>query len=652
MMASLLAKIIPLCGLFAFLSASNVHAENNLIMGKVTFDLPTAHTLSIVVPAPKCDENRNGTVSVFYREGGKGEWVESFGLYRNNNGTGSSQPFAGMLFGLKENTEYEIKVVAKDPDGVGEKGEQIVRARTKKIPVRVKATPDNTKNVANIAELNAAVVAAKPGSVILLKKGSYKGKLAISKKSGTAENPIVIRGEDMSGCVIQGSVSFGASKHIHLENLTIQGAGTGISLSKCDAITIRDNLILRINIGVYAKGGHRNLYMANNTIIGNNVIGDRSKATWNDEGIVLSGEGHELVNNTLAGFGDSIGMTHRTSIKNRAIDMHRNLILWGGDDGVEMDFTDRNAQAHHNLFVNSTNGISCQMVWNGPAYIFKNVIYNVYRGPYKIKPERAPNDGLFIFNNTTVKAGMAMLNYSTAVDGLMFMNNLIVGTKSKQALSLGQHGKGTSNLDMDYNAWSYDGSYSIAGHGNAPNFNAWKTKHKQGNHDVLLEGQKIFETLTMDFDKNKWEVWRYPHRDYALDKDSKAIDAGKVLPGINDGFKGKAPDIGAWEKGEEPPVYGAFPNDTTPPSLPANVKVKRTPTQIDLSWDPSEDAESGVAYYRIYRGGKRIGQAIGQTVFSDKKPAEGEALSYQISAVNGRVLESKKTEAVKAEPAK
>ena len=35
-----------------------------------------------------------------------------------------------------------------------------------------------------------------------------------------------------------------------------------------------------------------------------------------------------------------------------------------------------------------------------------------------------------------------------------------------------------------------------------------------------------------------------------------AIDAGVVLPTINDGFTGKAPDLGAYEFGQPLPQYG------------------------------------------------------------------------------------------------
>jgi hypothetical protein len=38
-----------------------------------------------------------------------------------------------------------------------------------------------------------------------------------------------------------------------------------------------------------------------------------------------------------------------------------------------------------------------------------------------------------------------------------------------------------------------------------------------------------------------------------------AIDAGTILPGITDGFAGKAPDLGALEFGTMLPTYGPRP---------------------------------------------------------------------------------------------
>ncbi|HVR86167.1 MAG TPA: right-handed parallel beta-helix repeat-containing protein, partial [Planctomycetota bacterium] len=49
--------------------------------------------------------------------------------------------------------------------------------------------------------------------------------------------------------------------------------------------------------------------------------------------------------------------------------------------------------------------------------------------------------------------------------------------------------------------------------------------------------------------------------DLRLRPGCSAIDAGEILPGWNDGFAGKAPDLGAYEVGQEPPRYGPRPEE-------------------------------------------------------------------------------------------
>jgi len=47
--------------------------------------------------------------------------------------------------------------------------------------------------------------------------------------------------------------------------------------------------------------------------------------------------------------------------------------------------------------------------------------------------------------------------------------------------------------------------------------------------------------------------------DFRLQPRSRAIDAGVVIAGVNDGFTGSAPDLGAYERGEPVPHYGPRP---------------------------------------------------------------------------------------------
>ena len=52
--------------------------------------------------------------------------------------------------------------------------------------------------------------------------------------------------------------------------------------------------------------------------------------------------------------------------------------------------------------------------------------------------------------------------------------------------------------------------------------------------------------------------------DITLRPDSKAIDAGIPMPGINDPFTGKAPDLGCYEIGKPIPIYGPRPGKLEP----------------------------------------------------------------------------------------
>ena len=47
--------------------------------------------------------------------------------------------------------------------------------------------------------------------------------------------------------------------------------------------------------------------------------------------------------------------------------------------------------------------------------------------------------------------------------------------------------------------------------------------------------------------------------DLRLKPDSRAVDSGLVLPGFNDAFASKAPDLGAFEAGQNQPHYGPRP---------------------------------------------------------------------------------------------
>ena len=67
----------------------------------------------------------------------------------------------------------------------------------------------------------------------------------------------------------------------------------------------------------------------------------------------------------------------------------------------------------------------------------------------------------------------------------------------------------------------------------------------------------IFENLEQAWRSNPWKVYHAMDLNFNLKADSKAVDAGVVLPTINDNYVGKAPDLGALEVGAPEIHYGA-----------------------------------------------------------------------------------------------
>jgi len=85
------------------------------------------------------DDNRNASVAVSYRKRGDQTWKEGLPLLRlgderiNENAFQYIVPrmFAGSIFDLEPDTEYECRFVLTDPDGVEGNPENVVTVRTR-----------------------------------------------------------------------------------------------------------------------------------------------------------------------------------------------------------------------------------------------------------------------------------------------------------------------------------------------------------------------------------------------------------------------------------------------------------------------------------------------------------------------------------------
>src|SRR5262249_46623386 len=126
---------------------------------------------------------------------------------------------------LAPGTDYEVELHIVDPDGVDDT--MMTMVSTRALPADPGAP--NPVAVADAASLSAALSAAAAGDVITLAARPYAGNFP-SKGSGTADAPIVIRGEDQAGVVLDGQGCVGCNvlevygSYVHVEDLSIAHA--------------------------------------------------------------------------------------------------------------------------------------------------------------------------------------------------------------------------------------------------------------------------------------------------------------------------------------------------------------------------------------------------------------------------------------------
>jgi hypothetical protein len=199
------ATIGPLAALIAsstHLPALTALAQDATTSGTVTTPHPTIENFSVKWSFTG-DDNQNGVVSLRFREEGESAWRTGLALRRVP--AGSSEGFswenqhAGSVFDLSPDTTYEIELSLVDPDG-GDTT-QVVPASTRPIP---DAAADANERPATPATFASALAAAVPGDIVLLADGTYP-EFGL-ERSGTADDPVVIRAENRGGAVVNGEI--------------------------------------------------------------------------------------------------------------------------------------------------------------------------------------------------------------------------------------------------------------------------------------------------------------------------------------------------------------------------------------------------------------------------------------------------------------
>jgi hypothetical protein len=447
-----------------------------------------------------------------------------------------------------------------------------------------------------------------PGDVILVHAGLYKGDrhnyvdplsttfdgAYLLTAKGTAERPIVIRGAGDGEVIFDGDGAFrlfdvmAADYHI-FEGLTIRNTEVAFwagvkDVAGSKGLTVRNCRIENVGIGVTTQfAGSRDFYIADNVFLGRD---DRHRMLgWANPGLYgahpinsyyavkVYGSGHVIAHNAVAFFHDGISVcTHgvpeeEEELKAVAIDIYNNDIHLTGDDFIEADGGVHNIRVLRNRGVNAAHtGLSAQPVFGGPAYFIRNIVYNT---PVALK---FPNPaGVLVYHNTFIAENRTAQRVSNA----HFRNNLFLGTDAAVGISV--LGGPTAYSTYDYDGFrpnrAVDNQFTWVGpragilvdydrpQNEAQRFKTlaeFSAATGQESHGVELD-YDIFTNLRPPVPPDSSRPgapYDAGALDFTLRPGSKAVDSGVRIPNVNDGFSGKAPDLGAVETGQQMPVYG------------------------------------------------------------------------------------------------
>jgi hypothetical protein len=543
------------------------------------------------------DDNANAEVDMEVRKAGAGAWRKGPSLFRVerrpkgylDQGGAQRAPslvvippggelFAGSAVLLEPDTAYEIRLTLHDPDGGSAertlKGHTIGEPKAPSdAPVRHVA-PGSGGGTGTAADpfkgLKAAQDAARPGDRFLLHAGTYAIGTWTITRNGEPGKPIIWSGAGDGEAIIdggrpddklEGTAIFADKAHdVWFEHLTVRSAFNMLRAHDADRLVLRRCHLHHFICGVVATGNdparQNGFFISDNLFEGVMpwpVTDEQYRNLPESRAIWVTGSGHEFCYNRVRHTKDGIDVGDGPRCDNT--DIHNNEVSECFDDGTEMDGSERNNRCFENRYTNVLVGISFQPIYGGPAYAFRNAVYNMRGEP--IKWHNAP-DGALAIHNTFVRFGVpAYLATEDSPVHCMTRNNLFVGT-SGRAYSLDPK---MIRCDFDYDGFAGASGDIFLKWNNVRYATADEARAKAPvyHHVVVVDPATLFASgITAPL--NNSTVFDPATIDLRLKAGSAAIDAGEVLPGFNDGFAGKAPDLGAYEFGSSLPVYGIRPD--------------------------------------------------------------------------------------------
>jgi parallel beta-helix repeat protein len=257
----------------------------------------------------------------------------------------------------------------------------------------------------------------------------------------------------------------------------------------------------------------------------------------------MTGRGTVIRRNTFHDYFDGFGVCpDSTAGVTNETDIYENLVYNAGDDGVETDGQCSNVRIWGNTFHDVLVGISLAPVYTGPVYALRNLVYrtgagnNDYPGsPFKFNSGYDPSGPIFLFHNTAdaVLPEISGLDIKSPGSWKMIYSRNNIWSGTNFAL---ENSNPTEPLNLDY-----DCLYTTQA-GELVWWDGLSDRHLNTIEELRsVTGQELHGI-------NALPGFNDPvSGNYSLSGSSTLINKGVFIPGINDGFSGTAPDMGAFE---------------------------------------------------------------------------------------------------------
>jgi hypothetical protein len=436
-------------------------------------------------------------------------------------------------------------------------------------------------------------------------------------QSGTPEKPIVIKAAGDGEAIFDGDGAYNlfnvlAANYNYFDGLTIRNTDLAFeaglkNIIGSTGLTIRHCHIENVGRAIYSDwSGSKDYYIADNVISGRfnpNYLMGFTGRTWqnlpefnpqlvSEYAIKVYGSGHVVACNSIANFHDGIDVAtygnpdgSPNPIRDRmpvSIDFYGNDISNMEDNCIESDGGAHNIRIFRNRCFNlGHRALSVQPMFGGPVYFIRNIVYHAPEGG-AVK-FTASSAGIVVYHNTFLSNVKPML---LAASNVHYRNNLILGKSETPEIFAVE--TNTNYSSSDYNGfrpnegaefsfeWSTPPRTMLA---NFPGEDGKLSTQQQAQLEARSRETRRFKTLReyseatgqdkhsvlVDYDifnkvsppgPDPRTLYKPADFDFQLRPGSVAVDAGVRLPGINDDFTGRAPDLGAYEVGRPAPHYG------------------------------------------------------------------------------------------------